>query len=181
MPMGRKIHIYVLYIHPLIFWPFGSHCDLLSLRDKAQHVFSPSGWGIALLIPQGVFSGKNVLRLFKTSETSVVFVCMCVCVCPIKRCFLPVKQPQNKITLLTNFWICKYVCLSLMIGCSPSRTKNGCLLNHVVRFCNIWTLIYLWNTLWQNLFIDPPIHSPNTFKATCTCQAMLPVLWFSSK
>lgn len=96
LPVGRKIHTHILYIHILIFWLSRSGCVLfLWLRC------------MALLISWRIFSGKNVVKLFRTSKTIVVWVCLfalvCVCACFLatKRCFyllhtLKIKSPYRQ-------------------------------------------------------------------------------------
>lgn len=69
LPVGRKkfTHTHILSIHALIFWPFGSLCDLVSFLEKAQYVYF-----LWVRHGQRMFSGKDVLKLLNTSKSTVV-------------------------------------------------------------------------------------------------------------
>lgn len=97
LPVGRKTHTSVFYVHVLIFWPCGSGCGLFCLLEKAQYI-SFLRLRHHVTNTQRMFSCKNVVKLFKTSETSVVYVCVFAYFLPTKRCFfilhsLKIKSP----------------------------------------------------------------------------------------
>lgn len=98
-------------------------------------------------IPQ-IFSGRNVVKLFKTSEIIAFCVCVCIHVCvhfqATQRCSFLLHSLENKITLQTF----KYANMFTFHWWSDvHQAKPKIVVSftmYVIRFCRIWTLVYLW-------------------------------------